>query len=378
MTRRLDRPSRLFSSSNDTKLPVGIFIDLDNVHPRDVAYTRSNLKAWYGPLRKFAKTVGHIHTVKAFANQPTLTHQNAHQVDHQVEEQEWIMQASHDDDDWGMPMVQTGRDDKGILRCGVCGAKMKLTKKDRAKGWDEQDKLDKHMRMLHDREQAKRKTRLKHTKSKKKQKKLLEGKLGEQSKKYVAAQVGLNRGHQAGLSKKKSTKNVKKRNDLFAILKEFGIHCNSVDDVDKRLISEAQDWVKKQGNNKKQNSLNTNERQHRGVLVVVSRDSDFAALLKQSQRNLLTVSVTPNEPTQTKALRSVSDLVLVKNPDESTNVLLAKPVTVAGENVLGNVRANVFTSSVAESTIDGSANMFGTFDPLLDGDLIDETDDKYP
>jgi hypothetical protein len=174
-----------------------------------------------------------------------------------VDLQEWL---PPDDDDWLLegPIVQTGYDEKGFLRCGVCGAKMKLTKKDRARGWTEHDKLNKHMKMLHDREQAKRTTRLNQLKGKKK-KKFLEGVKGVQMKKYKAAQVGLDRGP---------------TNDWFTILRENSVECFSSDDVDTDLIKKANNWLNKQKKAKIDHI----------ILMVVSEDADFVPLLQDVRK----------------------------------------------------------------------------------------------
>lgn len=144
---------------------------------------------------------------------------------------------------WDGKMAQTGYDSDAILRCGVCGARMKLNKKDRKKGCTEQDKLNNHMRMLHNREQTKRQNWAKQSK-----KKII--KLSEKdfikSKKHKAAQVGLKR---------------LPNNDLFRILQESKIRCWSVHDADAKLINRAEKWI---------SSLPSHRGEKRGIVMVAS------------------------------------------------------------------------------------------------------------
>ena len=102
------------------------------------------------PLKEFANGIGRLDIMHGFANTATQTwhgRKSSDDLDDDEFDQEWL-QPTFDDDDHLFPgaMVQTGYDEQGVLRCGVCGAKMKLTKKDRARGWTEFNKLDKHMR----------------------------------------------------------------------------------------------------------------------------------------------------------------------------------------------------------------------------------------
>ena len=204
-------------------------------------------------------------------------------------------------------IVQTGYDENDILRCGVCGAKMKLTKKDRARGWNEYDKLNHHMKNLHDREQRKRKVRLDRMKPSKKRKMMKnpDSKLLKQMKKYEASQVGLDR-HPKG------------KNDLFPILKEEKVHCIQCGDVDKTLIKHATKWMK----SKKRTMDDGNIYKKVHVTVVVTEDSDFKDLLsrasgKDQHSNRIAVSVTWKSSEQTRSLRNVSDIVISRrNQDE--------------------------------------------------------------
>ena len=208
-------------------------------------------------------------------------------------------------------MVQTGFDENDILRCGVCGAKMKLTKKDRARGWNEYDKLNHHMKNLHDREQRKRKTRLDMMKPSKKRKMMKnpDSKLLKQMRKYEASQVGLDR-HPKG------------KNDLFPILKEEKVHCIQCGHVDTTLIKHATKWMKSKKNTMADGKIY--KKFH--LTVVVSEDSDFKDLLRRARANKannsnrIAVSVTWKSSEQTNALCDVSDIVISRrNPDEDAS-----------------------------------------------------------
>ncbi|KAG7353789.1 NYN domain containing protein [Nitzschia inconspicua] len=299
---------------------VGIFIDLDNMsqfisrNELLPSVTRLQVAQKIRPLKRLANEfLGAEHLrIAAFANQHTQKFKHKpkkEDVDdeaiHAVDLQEWWEpDYGFDDDDlFGGAVVQTGYDEKGFLRCGVCGAKMKLTKKDRARGWTEHDKLGKHMRQLHDREQNKRKVRLKQIKGTKKEQKFLQGKEGKRMEKYKSAQVGLNRGP---------------TNDWFQILKEESVQRFSSTDVDADLIKKAKKWLKKQ--------QRTNA--EKVILVVVSEDSDFVPLLNFVQKKnresetqqFYSASATWNSSQQTEALRKVSDFVLTcSNPDDGTS-----------------------------------------------------------
>jgi hypothetical protein len=162
-------------------LPVGIFVDLDNVAP--LTHGRSDAQAFAQPLRELADRAGTLVEFRAFANINTQIFVPDEERERRADlEQEFIMW------DNANRIAQTGYDSDGFLRCGICGSRMKLNKKDRARGWTMEDKLDKHMRMLHDREQEKRKNRVKILKGKKRQKNLLDS---DKFEKYEAAQVGL-------------------------------------------------------------------------------------------------------------------------------------------------------------------------------------------
>jgi len=267
------------------KLPVGIFVDLDNI---DIDPKRSSIKSFVEPLRRVVKSFGgEISTFEAFANRSTQT---------------WKSRPSDSDDDdddgdgeddnwipWDGTKAQTGRDGEGNLRCGICGSKMKLTKKDKSKGWTEYDKLNKHMKMLHDREQSKRINRAKQTKKKKK----LTAKESERFQKYKSAQVGLSR-----LS----------GNDLFRILNEHKVRCFSVENVDEHLIKHSKKWKSSTVKNN-----NGNNARPRGALMVVSEDSDFCPLLEQSRSSgMVAISVTLNDQ-QTNKVRNASDVCITFN-----------------------------------------------------------------
>ena len=164
----------------------------------------------------------------------------------------------------------------GYCRAGVCGRGFKLTKKDKQKGLTAEKKLKRHMKELHEREQKKRLTkgRQGHKLSEKEKTKL---------KKYKSAAVGVQR----------QSVNV---NDLFQVLKERGMRCKVVNDVDAALDRNARAWVNEMAS--------ANEA---AALVVVSRDADFVPLLEKARgKGLLTVSISPNDNQQTRSLVVIS------------------------------------------------------------------------
>jgi hypothetical protein len=335
------------TNNNTTTRQVGIFIDLDNFSG-DFPVDRSSVTRWIQPLRRFGDTVGTITALRAFANQYTTTYKQQETNADPSLNDPWDDEIGFDDsrddefqfaadvfdpfdpweeysyeDGFDGGVAQTGYDETGILRCGICGQKMKLSKKDIAKGWDEYDKLDKHMRSLHDNEQAKRKNRLEQVKKKsgKKANKLMKGKFGDKYRKYNQAQVGLDR----------STKN-----DLFQILKEEGVSCVECKDVDYTLVKQAKSWLKKVG---ARNPL---------VLVVVSKDSDFRPLLKAARKpkfgRVSVIAAPGDEPPS-----FVSDIVLTGS-DNSAD-LQAKAYTMSGESLFeefGLANPTVFSATKEE------------------------------
>jgi len=281
---RLQREHRRLSSTSSSSsvpsesLPVGIFVDLDNITPK--THSREDAVAFTLPLQRFAQHVGTLSTFQAFGNLNTRTYRTA-------EERERLRQL--DGDDWQAYDSQefhTGRDDNGILRCGVCGAKMRLSKKNKAKGMTERDKLNQHMK-LHGNEERKRQSWRKQSKRR------LGDKDRQKSQKYQAAQVDY--------------RLPGNRNQLFTVLRERGVQCYPVTDVDAKLIHSAKKWM---------NELVVavaaprSDLLFRGCLVVFSKDSDFGGLMELARsKHILVVSVTP-DAWQTPKLEAVSDLVV--------------------------------------------------------------------
>ena len=244
-------------------LPVGIFIDLDNVQP--ARHGREDARAFVEPLRVFGSAAGTLSTVAAFANSATLRWASP---DERVRRATML-----DDAVWDAASGSTGRDSDGVLRCGVCSAKMK-----------DEHKLRKHMK-LHSREQSKRVLRS--------QRKPVKGNERKKLHKYTAAQVGVHR-H-------------KRRNDLFTVLREEGVSCSHADDVDAALARAAKQWISELPNITPRAAGDA-----RGCIVVVSEDADFVPLLlaARDRHHMLTVSATLRSAQQTKGLCQASDLVL--------------------------------------------------------------------
>ena len=250
---------------------VGIFVDLDNVKPTE--YTRATAKHLIEPLRQFAEQTldGKVERFHGWGNKSTQSFAGRRE-EGALENVEYGA--------WDGNSAETGYDETGILRCAVCGGKIQLTKKDRSKGLSEEDKLKRHMKSLHAREQKKRLTK------RKSGRKLPEKEL-ERLKKFKSAAVGVMR-------------QSKEVNDLFQVLKEKGMRCKVVNDVDKELQLAANVWMQ-----------DVVRRGREAALIVVSKDSDFAPTLKLARgKGLLAISASPDSKIQTKALVKVSDIVL--------------------------------------------------------------------
>jgi hypothetical protein len=375
---------RKVDAATTTTTAVGIFIDLDNMSDGTFPIDRLHVAQRIRPLRRFAgRCFGDGATtvqIKAYANRPTQTYKNRRGVvddldddddDPRLEQEYWEpMFGDADSDLFPGAMVQTGYDEEGILRCGVCGAKMKLTKKDRARGWSEHDKLNKHMKMLHDREQKKRQNRLTQLKGGKKGKvtqkaqRFLQGKEGQRMQKYKAAQVGLNRGH---------------KNDWFPILKEESVQTFSCDDVDATLIKAARKWVQKQLQRHNESAKCEDEKMRQQpqnllniVLMVVSEDSDFVRLLETVSRrrkdgvNFYSACATWNSAEQTQALVSVTDFVLTVGTTDG------KDMDVFALNVVAaTARGNKLLQAAIRNDTNAITNTDGNNCPkiLIKGDL---------
>jgi len=212
-----------------------------------------------------------------------------------------------------MIIAQTGYDEEGLLRCGVCGSIMKLSKKDRKAGKTLESKLRQHMK-IHDREQNKRKTRMAQGGKGKGKKKKLSAKEMKKFIKYEAAQVGLKRSNIKATKSGKMKKSPNTKNDLFRVIKELGVKVKSADNVDAKLVTAAQQWMNKtsETQNKDGKLLHYWEKNggYRGVLVVFSKDSDFLSLLQQAkEKKFLTISMT-DERIQTSKLVRECDVVV--------------------------------------------------------------------
>lgn len=312
-----EETTRTDEQQTTPSLPVGIFVDLDNVQ---LIPKRKGIEdGFVAPLQRLVKSLGgEISAFEAFANRATQTW-TKHDEDGDDEDDDSEEEETTEWMEWDGQKAQTGHDQDGVLRCGICGSRMQVTKKDKQKGLTEYDKLHRHMKMLHDKEQEKRKNRSKHLKQQKKKKKLPQ-KEREKFQKYKSAQVGLSR---------------LPGNDLFVILKENKIRRWSSENVDDHLMARANKWIA--GTNNKQNAPtkdNNNSDSHRttsGVLMVVSEDSDFCPLLLSARSSgMIAISVTLNEK-QTGKLRLVSDAVITFHGE--TNKLQWEALSLRGERL---------------------------------------------
>lgn len=346
-------------------LPVGIFVDLDNVAQETKAlstHTRAEAAKFASPLRQFAETAGELRSFQAFANQHTLTYVGTEEKERREQSLALVEEA----EEWDMDAAISGFDEKGMLRCGVCGARMTLTKKDKKAGRDPWAKLNKHMRELHDREQEKRRTRLNH-KTKKGRKKPGWTKLSEkemkQFRKYESAQIGLHR-KPALRVKKKGGNNGGQRTDLFRVLREENIKVAEVLDADKSLVKAANKWMKET----KRQHQGCNVEPLNGCLVVVSEDADFVELMIKARADFVVVTATPNSTIddQTTKLLQVSDVVLGLDAEEDNDShiddsielyfdsIVAKALTVRGEEFLETMEQIAYNRSKLSASMDGN------------------------
>lgn len=161
---------------------------------------------------------------------------------------------------------------------------MKLNKKDLKNGYTEYDKLERHMKMLHDREEAKRRN-WKGKRSKKS---------SQKSRKYDVVQAGnlhLFEGAEVSQTRMpgpaESSEVEEKTDHIFQNLRAVE------ETVNVDLKGAARKWME---------SCPECDTVSQGCLVVVSGDADFSELLQEARSNrILAVSVTPYE-TQSAAL----------------------------------------------------------------------------
>ena len=312
-------------------LPIAAFIDLDNVGPG--TFRREDAADFVRPLRELARKIngdGCAVELRAFGNLATRTHRGREERGRGPSDQAYIPWTGGDGGEESPGVAQSGLDEDGSLRCGVCGARMKLSKKKRAeyrrRGIDDEremleDQLVKHMD-LHTREQRKRKARVRGGKGRgKRGKAALTKKEREKYDKYEAAVVGLGSAR-TSFDVDASGKVIQKgRNDLFRVLKEAGVRVTPADDVDDAMIKSANAWlegVRRAAREAPQDGPPSDEgRPPVGVLAVYSRDSDFVPLLEAARRKrVLAVSVTDGER-QTRSLVGSSDVVLGRFDVES-------------------------------------------------------------
>merc|ERR1712238_597209 len=102
--------------------------------------------------------------------------------------------------------------------------------------------------------------------------------------------IGMKQGKLA-LSKKGKPM-VRQRNDLFQVLREVGVRVKAEDDVDAALIKAAKQWMRQVVRGDTSISLggDVGRLHNRGVMLVYSKDGDFAPLLEQARtRGFITV-----------------------------------------------------------------------------------------
>jgi len=334
------------------QLPIATFIDLDNVGPK--TFSRTDAISFISPLLQLGRLINDTDSrdksgerlenilkktreggdtkkkskssssavvvrrllksldvhIEAFGNLATRSYRSEEERDRTIDDQEYIQAEEFDD---GMIIAQTGYDEEGLLRCGVCGSIMKLSKKDRKAGKTLESKLRQHMK-IHDREQNKRKTRMAQGGKGKGKKKKLSDKEIKKFIKYEAAQVGLKRSNMKATKSGKMKKSSRTKNDLFRVIREVGVKVKPADNVDAKLVTAAKQWMNKisETQNKDGKFLHYWEKNggYRGVVVVFSKDSDFLNLLQQAKKkHFLTISMT-DERIQTSKLVRECDVVI--------------------------------------------------------------------
>lgn len=308
-------------AADDNRVSVGIFVDLDN--QRFETYSRVDAQNFVKPFRTFARAIhGKVTAFQAFGNTATQTYKTPEEKDRlsfsNIEEySDWF--------EWDQSNNYTGYDETGTLRCGICGQRMKLTKKDLKRGMDEHDKLHKHMKMLHDREQKKRDTWKKQNKGKVSKSHIMK------SEKYKRAQLDTGR----AISPGRSTPG----NQLFMALKTAGVRCFSEEDVDKKLKKKAREWMK--------GKLSRDQESKEGsqkALIIVSNDSDFKPLLIRARElGILAVSATIEE-SQTESLQREADILL-----RNGGYAPPEALTANGELFVGELSSKVLWDAVMES-----------------------------
>jgi hypothetical protein len=293
------------------------------------------------PFGALAAAAASIQELRAFGDLPTrrsISELESEWFEDALREQEYKL--------WDGTSDQTGFDDEGVLRCGVCGARMQLNKKDRAAKRTVEQKLDKHMRELHDREQRKRLDRLRSTSRAGKAVLLKrQSKFAERLCKYEAATV-----EATTVVAQSVAMHYRRRNDQAQVLRELGVRCAHADDVDARLSQSARKWMaaeqlqqpgglrprargrgaRSQGHDADADAVRAWMNEDGGdaaasqpaprataergdCLVVVSEDSDFAGLLRMARKEgfVAITAARPGSLTQTRALREVADVVLL-------------------------------------------------------------------
>ena len=257
------------------EVPVGIFWDLDNVHP-DVL-SRAEVGAYTEPLSAMASAFGRLSRFAAFANVDTFAYVSPIERSRQKEMEDMDM------DEWDMDRNFSGWDDEAqTLRCGVCGSKH-----------SSHAKLQKHYKNLHAREAKKAQMRLSQTKKKGgAAKEKLKGCLA----KYRAAAVDVMFTSDVAKASGSTSKS-----NLKQILKEAGVKCYSVpkkkNAADAKLMSDAGTFLArldKPGSDIDDvadgvadgdgDSDDGAMRPFRAVLVLASGDSDYVPLLQRCRK----------------------------------------------------------------------------------------------
>ena len=344
------KKSLLLSTKDNTNhhhapLPIAVFIDLDNVAP--TTHRRDDAKKFITPLLELGKHInGRTNNnndttisnkinkfkplnnnsssvmVHAFGNLSTRTYIGSEERSHTLDNQEYIPHQksndndNDDDDDQQYVVAQTGYDNDNILRCGVCGRRITLTKRNKRQGRTAEQKLRQHMK-IHTKEQNKRNTHIQMKRNKGhvgKRAQLSEKEMNKYHK-YKAAMVGLK--HQPKLMKvTKSGKVVTKTggrgggNDLFRILNEVGVKVKPNENVDEAILLAASQWMNKVSRLQNKNGRCGGDTNIRGVLVIYSKDADFVPLLQRAKKKgFLTVSMSDEEK-QSRMLVSNCDVLV--------------------------------------------------------------------
>jgi len=232
--------TRMQSPRKGSRGAIGVFWDFDNIRPG--TWEERSVTSYTDPVKQLAHSLGLDAKLHAFGADVAWTY---------VSQQEQVRREDIGPDVYDAESHTSGYDEEiEMLRCGVCGQR-----------FSSEEKLAKHFKSLHLREQRK-------LKEKRKKKGNLKDKENTRLKKYGAAAPG------AGI-----TRSGYHGKGLRRLVKEAGVSVTTTkahsQATDQALASAALEFL---------------SQQHAKAVVVMSRDTDFLPLLQEAKdSNILTV-----------------------------------------------------------------------------------------